>query len=105
MSFVVDDSSLDSSHSASREQRAADVERTGGSGQDFALSATEKQSSDQDFDFALSALPHMAIALYGVNVDIDGVMTSADDALTYTVFTCLRRGLYSHSAANTCIAN
>ena len=35
VSFVVDVSSLDSSHSASREQRAADVERKGGSGQDL----------------------------------------------------------------------
>ena len=42
----------------------------------------------------------IAIALRGVNVDIDGVMTSAGNALTDTVFTCIERELDDHSVAN-----
>ena len=42
----------------------------------------------------------MGIALRGVNVDIDDVMTSDDDALTDTVSTCIERELDDHSVAN-----
>ena len=42
----------------------------------------------------------MGIALRGVNVDINGVMASAGDALTDTVFTCIERELDDHSVAN-----